>query len=327
LRYWKIHRPKEWLTVLTLGEVHTGLLQHSTPAAVELAARLLALTSGVPVRRAQRPITYLVSPELVTGVDCQLATGTGGRVRGVGTLLSRAAITGGQVVQGSALVRVRPGSAGRRQPWSYYLAEPGVVETLTGADEEALVNGFLTGQPGADLLDLGAVAARAMDAVQTSAEIDHAPALKAARTRLRWALDRIGPRGPDVTFTVDGATTRTLRLRVPQADPMSLAALCEDLALHDWLLTTLVHQVSRARIGNASRSVVVDRLRPAVDHLLHLWMPAARVVPALRGVWASIEEHPGLTRQWQATVDRVRDQLTLAVIEAFQHSPLFQTVR
>jgi hypothetical protein len=61
---------------------------------------------------------------------------------------------------------------------------------------------------------------------------------------------------------------------------------------------------------------VVQRLRPAVEHLLHLWMPAARGDEAGAALWAGLERRPGLARQWDALVHRVRDQLALGAIAA-----------
>ncbi|CAM5643812.1 putative protein OS=Streptomyces tendae OX=1932 GN=GUR47_09795 PE=4 SV=1 [Streptomyces tendae] len=57
-----------------------------------------------------------------------------------------------------------------------------------------------------------------------------------------------------------------------------LAALCDDLALHDWLLTTVVRMLDGLRLGAgaAQDAGAVVPTRPAVDHLLHLWMPGAR---------------------------------------------------
>src|SRR5207244_8635773 len=91
-----------------------------------------------------------------------------------------------------------------------------------------------------------------------------------------------------------------------------VTGLCEDLALHDWLLTAILQILDRSRIGALPRGEVVRRLAPAVDHLLHLWMPAARVDRSLLGVWESIERRPGFSRQWRASVDRVRDQVAVS---------------
>lgn len=59
---------------------------------------------------------------------------------------------------------------------------------------------------------------------------------------------------------------------------------------------------------------MVRVLRPAVDHLLHLWMPRARVAQDLAPLWDALEERPGFSRQWHNLVQRVRDQLTLHAI-------------
>jgi hypothetical protein len=107
---------------------------------------------------------------------------------------------------------------------------------------------------------------------------------------------------------------------VPEDTPAAgLAALCEDLALHDWLLTTVVRMLDGVRLGTGAArdtGAVVRTLRPAVDHLLHLWMPRARVSPELAPLWDPLEERPGFTRQWRNLVQRIRDQLTLHAIPA-----------
>jgi hypothetical protein len=123
------------------------------------------------------------------------------------------------------------------------------------------------------------------------------------------------PAEPPVTFTIDGDLRRTLVIRVALADEPDRAArivaLCEDIALHDWLLTTLLDQMERSRVGAADPSYVIGRLRPAIDHLLHLWMPAARIDPAVEPLWAGLERRPGFSRQWKASVEQVRDQVAV----------------
>jgi hypothetical protein len=56
---------------------------------------------------------------------------------------------------------------------------------------------------------------------------------------------------------------------------------------------------------------VTVALRPAVDHLLHLWLPMARVDRRLTPLWNSLEDEAGFSRQWQVSVQRVRDHLML----------------
>lgn len=302
------------MTLVTMGEVHTGLLHHSTAVSPALATRLLGLVEGQRVRRSERPIAYAISPEILTGVDCSLAS-TGGKVRGVGTTVSRAAITGGHVLQGSAFTQVKRGHSERRLPWSHYLANPGVIETVTKADGRHLVAGFLGTRSAPGTLDLGAISTHTMDTVQDQTDLDHVAAFRSSRTRLRWAVTPTGGHQA-MTFTIDTETSRTVRLPHMDLDVAVMAELCEDLALHDWLLTTLLSLIDRSRIGSGKRSEVVTRLRPAIDFLLHLWMPAARIDNALTYLWQGLERRPGLTRQWKINVSRVRDLLALATMES-----------
>ncbi|MER6984573.1 SCO2521 family protein, partial [Streptomyces carpinensis] len=149
--------------------------------------------------------------------------------------------------------------------------------------------------------------------------LDHRPPFHPRRTRLRWSavVDREGFRG---AFTLADRELRTLRLtiaRTAQATPEQLAALCEDVALHDWLLTTVPAVVDSAcgtRRGDADHG----ELRVVIDQLLHLWMPGTDTPPGLGEIWDRLEARPGLTRQWSACVRRVRDHLALRTLELLQ---------
>jgi hypothetical protein len=302
----------------TMGEIHTGLLHNSVAVTGDLATRLLDPGVGERVRRSERPIARALSPDQLTGVDCTLSTVSGARARGIGTTASRTTLTGGHLLQGSARVTVVPARVTRRLPWSHYLSRPGVVESLHRAAPGPLASGFLAG-PGDGELDLGAVASRAMDQVQQRGELDHRAAFRSVRTRLRWAVEPEQRR--TVRFAVLDAGTRTLRLPPTDAPLPAVVAVCEDLARHDWLLTTLLAMVDRSGIGSASRTAVVDRLRPAIDFLLHLWMPGTGNDELSTQVWQALERHPGPSRQWQVNVDRVRDQLALAALDKLSARP------
>jgi hypothetical protein len=310
--------------MLTLGEVHTGLLQHSSSLSPDRAAHAVSLLLGERVRQSERPIAYAVSPAVLTGVDCTLASLSGARTRAVGTTMSRACLTGGHILQGSTYVRVVRSDVNRRLPWSYYLSRPGSVEAIGRADPDDLVRGFVIPEPPIGTLDLGAISGRVMDSVQVRAGPDRAPPFKMWRTRLRWAAvpamtNPENPQGaePRVRFTIEEGNVRTLTVMANTDSPTHVVELCEDLALHDWLLTSLLLILERSRIGALPRSEVVHRLAPAVDHLLHLWMPAVRVNQSLLGVWESIERWPGFTRQWRASVDRVRDQVAVSTLALY----------
>jgi hypothetical protein len=300
--------------MLTLGEVHTGLLQHSSSLSSDRSAQALALLLGERVRRSERPIAYAVSPATFTGVDCAFATGSGTSTRAVGTAVSRACLVGGHVLQGSSYVQVVRGEANRRLPWSYYLSRLGLAETIGRADPDDLVRGFVVGRPLAGTLDLGAMSGRVMDTAQIRAHSDRKPPFKMWRTRLRWAAVSAASDGPDpvVRFRIEEGNVRTVAVTAAMNSPTDIVELCEDLALHDWLLTTLLLIIERSRIGALPRGEVVHRLAPAVDHLLHLWMPAARIDQSLLSVWESIEQRPGFTRQWLANVDRIRDLVAVS---------------
>src|SRR5262249_13005278 len=151
----------------TMGEVHTGLLRNSVAISPAKAIGLLGFVVGEKVRTFERPIPQALSPERLTGVDCQLAGPSGGRMRAIGTVVSRATITGGHLVQGSAHVRVVQGFAGRRLPWSHYLALPGTVETVGKTTPDNVTEGFVSVRSGTDVLDLNAIAGRALETVQS----------------------------------------------------------------------------------------------------------------------------------------------------------------
>ncbi|MGH3873787.1 MAG: SCO2521 family protein [Pseudonocardiaceae bacterium] len=302
--------------MLTVGEVHTGLLQNWTSLTQLLSTQVLTIVPGVQVRRSERPIAYAVSPDSLTGIDCLLATSSGARVRGIGTAVSRASITGGRVLQGSAYAQITKSPVDRRLPWSHYLSRPGVIETLGRTDHADLTHGFLTARPAPVILDLGAISGRVMDVIQRSSELDRTPPFRIARTRMRCvvSVDETQLEDSRVQFTIDSPTTRTLRLTVSKNDLTAAVELCEDLALHDWLLTALLELIERSGSNRNARPQVVDTLRPAIDNLLHLWMPAARLDKSMLPAWHSLEQQPGFTKQWTTSVSWIRDQMALSTI-------------
>jgi hypothetical protein len=300
--------------LLAAGEIRTGLLPNSVAVSLDHSTRLLGLLPGQRVRRSERPISCAVSPAAATGVDCLLPTTTGARTRGVGTVLTRATITGGLVLQGSAFTRFVPGEDGRRQPWYHYLARPGIIETLSKASAEPLADGLLAGSASPKHLDLGAISQRSIDQILRHRDLDRGGTFSAMGTRLRWISRHTGAQAT-IAFAIRNETLRTVQLPIVTDHLEDHLAFCEDLALHDWLLTSLVSLMDNSRIGVGARADVIKRLRPAVDFLLHLWMPGVRVSQAMSGFWQVLELRSGISRQWRINVDRIRDQLALASIE------------
>jgi hypothetical protein len=311
--------------LLVLGEIRTCLLQNSGTATRTDVAELLRLSPGDRVRSAERPLAQAVSPELVSGVDCRMPAASGARIRGVGTVMARGVVTGGRVLQGSVYTRLEPGDHDHRLPWSYYLSRPGVIETIGRFDRSDVMTGFFSGPFPESTLDLGALSERLIGKVQMSSRLDHVAPFKSRRTRLRWMARTGQAPGPGgaAEFTIADDNLRTFSVTLGDEPLEPLVEFCEDLALHDWVLTTLLQLVERSNIGAADGPDALTVLRPAVDHLLHLWMPGARVARSLLPLWESLEQRPGFTRQWQATVSRIRDQLalnTLAMLNRMWHA-------
>jgi hypothetical protein len=149
-----------------------------------------------------------------------------------------------------------------------------------------------------------------MDRAQSSAELDHRGPFSAPRLRLRWAASAGAP--ARVTVRVHDDRLRTVRIVAPEPILPAVADFCEDLALHDWLLSTLLAVIDTATGGRRDRAQVIERLQPAVDHLLSAWMPLTPGRDDLAPYWAAVEHSSGLTSQWNNAVRAVRDQVALA---------------
>jgi hypothetical protein len=310
--------------LLTIGEVHTGLLLTSTALPTDTSAVLLSVLPGSSVRTRERPVRYAWSPDVLTGVDCLAPVAGHRKVRLVGTPATRLSLTDGHIVQAGTYATVRHEPTGRRRPWGHYLAQPGVLEVLGTIPQDKLVTGFLDGPANVRVLDMGAVNVRALAAIQRSTQLDHNPPFHSRRTRLRWSAEVTSDR-QEMVFTLGADGLRTVRLRTNEPDPRALADFCADLALHDWLLSALVSLVDRAMARSRPTAELIGMLRPAIDHLVHAWMPAAHVKRNLAAIWQDFDVRSGFSVQWQKTVQRIRDQLSVGVIEALQ--PLTESRR
>jgi hypothetical protein len=51
---------------------------------------------------------------------------------------------------------------------------------------------------------------------------------------------------------------------------------------------------------------------------VHAWMPTAPASRTLDRIWHELDLRSGLSLQWQKTVERIRDQLSVGLIEALQ---------
>ncbi len=242
-------------------------------------------------------------------------------------MLQRSMIIGGHVLQSSAYVTIRPSVHTARQRWSHYLACPGVIETFGLTRWSELADALAEARHTGTELDLGAIADRVVDDVQRRAvrnlRYTGPLRLRSARTRLRWVAEVEAEPSDRIRFAVRG-DLRVLRLAVAPDTVDPLVALCEDVALHDWLLTTLVDITSKAAIGVLPRPESLERLVPAIDYLLHLWMPGARGGELSDRVWAVLERRGNFSRQWDTLVHRIRDQLSVAAVTSLAQAVVQQ---
>ncbi|GAA2909190.1 hypothetical protein Acy02nite_88840 [Actinoplanes cyaneus] len=293
-----------------MGEVQTGLLRHSAPLSSREVYQLLDGIGPGATELAERPIAYARSSATLAGVDCAVEAGAGRRLRAVGTVEGRVSLIGNHVVQGVASTVLQRGQGSDRQPWPHYLSRPGVVELLG-----RFPSGDVVGDPlsVADSLALGAASNRLLGAAQSVSHLDRRPPLRTARGWLRWAhVEREG--GTQVRFVLQADGIRTLEVR--GAEAFDVRTFAADVALHDWLLTTLLDLVRRSPIGVLPPAEAVAQLQPAIEHLLHLWLPNARGGLAGREMWDGLDQLAGFGRQWSSLVQRVRDVLALAVVSA-----------
>ncbi|MFF5478213.1 SCO2521 family protein [Streptomyces sp. NPDC012935] len=299
--------------VLVCGEVRTCLLPSLQTLDARAAAQLLRLRSDEHVRVSERPGMYALSPDVLTGVDCRLPASNGAKVRAVGTVAARAALTEGRLLQSTAYFSLPAVGPDVRRPWGQYLVRPGLVEPFGKLAQGATAEGMLKGA-GRGELDLGMIAEGLLAELRRHPLLDRRVPFKSSPTRLRWVARRAttGERAALTNFTVAEGGLRTMELRLPaDIPPAAAAGLCEDLALHDWLLTTVQHMLDNNRIDAIDGPSVVEALHPVVVHLLHLWMPRAHVDPALGHLWDVLEEKPGFSRQWENLSRRIRDRLAL----------------
>jgi hypothetical protein len=305
--------------MLIIGEVRTGLLHNAGPLPQPVVTQLLSLAPGRRVLSASRPVSRSVSPELTVGVDCRLATESGIGARGIGTVASHAVITAGAVLQGSAKAQVRHAMADHRLAWSHYAGQPGVIEVISRANAADLAAGYLANTFPSGTLDLGSVSGHLIARVQMDPQLDHVTRVRSRLTRICWVARVSDSDLPVVQIHARDEVVRTIELTLPE-DQVDLAArFCEDLALHDWLLTTVAQVIEQVDRAETAGREAIDILQPAVKRLLHLWMPGTYVDPAMRMLWDALERQSGFSLQWNAQTARIRDWIDLRTLQALEH--------
>ncbi len=318
--------------LVVLGEVRTCLVPDSAALSQGVVQDLLALVPGRRVVSRSRPVALASSPSTAIGVDCRLATASGTTLRAVGTAAAKAVVVGGRVLQSSVHTGVVRSFSTRRQAWSHYLGRAGVTEVLTrvsdgdrvGADLVEAV--MLSGVPPPETLDLGSISEHLLRRVRMNAALDQRVPFVAETTRLRWAARVVPDAQPSLRFLLDDEARRCAIVTV--GDERELAVVprfCEDLALHDWLLTVVGAEIERADLLTHNGSESVKIVATMLEHVVHLWLPGAHSPAALRGVWRQLESDPGFSRQWESRIYQLRDRLSVATLSALYQADLSRT--
>ncbi len=313
--------------LILLGEVRTCLVPDSTALGRDLLEELLAVIPGRRVLWRERPTTLATSPTSAVGVDCQLATKPRGSVRAIGTVATNAVVVGGRVLQSSAHTTVVPAEVKQRQTWSHYLTRVGVTEVVskvTEATSGELADGFLAaGEQPDGVLDLASISQRLLAKIRMDMRLDqHAP-MQTRTARLRWAARIAEVPRPVLTFQLQDELVRTVLVTVRDESELAVAhRFCEDLALHDWLLTVADTVVEEADLYPPSSAESAALIAPLLTNLAHLWMPGAHAPVALRGLWEQLDRDPGFTREWSARVGQLRDRMSVATLAAMRASTI-----
>ncbi|MET7769689.1 SCO2521 family protein [Nocardia sp. NPDC005366] len=316
--------------LVVLGEIRTCLLPSATALSQAEASELLALMPGSAVRWKERPGKLAISPTIAVGVDCDLALGDdpvreGGFAHIVGTVATNAVLVGGRVLQSSAHTRVVRATDRRRQTWSHYISCKGITEVINRIPEreiaeKALVRGYFSGPFTEQTLDLASISERLLGDIRMAAQLDQRPPIRARTTRLRWTARIGGSAGPATDLRLDDDRVRSIQLIVrEEKDLTETQRFCEDLAVHDWLLTVMAELLDEADHFPSRSPKRIDTLAPALEHLTGLWMPGGHTPTLVRALWKELQNDPGFTRQWTTLVSRLRDNIAVATLDALRY--------
>jgi hypothetical protein len=175
----------------------------------------------------------------------------------------------------------------------------GALETVGKADQTSLRDAHLAADRTRSTMGMSAFCDSVLAMVQRSPLLDGDSPLKAGRTVLWWAAQsEPDPQKRWVRFTLGEDSLRTLSLVWDLPGVGDIVELCEDVARHDWLLTTVSAIAERVQPdpGDVGASNKFARRAQAVRELQHLWMPDARLSALVREAWHALERRPGFSR-------------------------------
>ncbi len=304
------------------GEISSGLLPTAVALRRSEVEEILELAPGQRAHWRERPISLGVSASGAEGVDCQLAAPGHTSVRAIGTVAVRAVVVGGRVVQSSGQAIVVRSPSDQRMPWSHYLERDGVLEVVTKVNGDTgirLSEGFLAGQSAGQSLDLTSITERLRRRIGMNTALGNDLPLRVRGTRLRWVARVDDVAVPRVSLRLHDDTRRTALIRVPSESELTAAQrFCEDLALHDWLLTAIAATIERADLAGPASAASTDILATFLQNLAHLWAPGAHTPEPMRKLWRQLQDEPDFTADWRRSIDHLRHRMMVATWHAIR---------
>ncbi|NUP45896.1 MAG: hypothetical protein HOW97_01065, partial [Catenulispora sp.] len=300
--------------VLVLGAVHVGLLPNSGPLPEAAVTRLLSIDPGWPVRVTRRPTPRVTSPETLASVSCSLPSASGRKVVGKGITQTHLVVVGGLALLGSSQIRVAPVPAEEGRDWRWYLDRPGLMAVPGEIDLHDVSDGVGQDRDDVPRLDLGSIIERALGEVRgRSPLLDRDVLLRTGSLRVRWIVEVVDSRSapPAVNVVVEGPEQLTVRMAGRLDELPTMTRFCEELALHQWLLTVFSQAEDIATRLAAREPDPLAVLRRALGLLGDLWEPPLYLDTNMKTLWRALEERAALTRQFQASVARIRDRISL----------------
>ncbi|HET9255724.1 MAG TPA: SCO2521 family protein, partial [Pseudonocardiaceae bacterium] len=182
-----------------------------------------------------------------------------------------------------------------------------------------LARGHRIGSTAGIVLDLGAISEHLLTRVQMRPQLNYKAIIRSRPTRMRWSATVSEKNELTVKLHINDDVLRTVEVIAPVSQLSLVEQFCEDLALHDWLITVLddvIEQTDRDAVAGTDPMKIFG---PVAERLVNLWMPGAHINPALRPLWETLEERPGFSRQWKAQVATIRDRIALRTLEALEH--------
>jgi len=310
--------------LIRIGEIRTGLIQNSNMISLDSSIQLLSSLAGVRPTVSQRPIRQVRSAPKFEGVDCFAPSAKGRKAGLVGTVECSASLTGNRIIQTSSTTTItRKVGKHRREQWSYYLANPGMSELGSQFETEELIESFLRTTPQPSVLDLGAIAERRMNEIQSNTTIlDRRPPIRSSRSIVRWAhFDETVEAAEsrfDIHFRIESDLMRTLYVHTMNAPTVMVDRFCECIAYHDWLLTSVGRRVESIGHWAGQPHDLLPEVSPIIEHLLNLWMPMAHVPLGWSESWRALEESVGFSREWASYVETIRNFVTISTLRQLE---------